>query len=117
MLTTPAWLPICRLPPPRPKRSKDDKERRLRLQRGLGVNVKSIKDKKLKGKLSHVEKVVREAQAKAAKVSEWLLPSESGMLEAEGVGPVEGRTDAGEGEKDEAQKEAWGRKKGLMGNL
>jgi|LauGreSBDMM110SN_4_FD.fasta_scaffold36403_3 hypothetical protein len=67
------------------KRSKDDKERRQRLQRGgLGINVKSIKDKKLKGQLKHVEKVVKEAQAKAAKVSEWLLPSDSGLLEAEG---------------------------------
>ena len=66
------------------KRSKDDKERRQRLQRGLGINVKSIKDKKLKGQLKHVEKVVKEAQAKAAKVSEWLLPSDNGLMEAEG---------------------------------
>ncbi len=69
------------------KRSKEEKERRARLERGgpsLGVNVKSIKDKKLKGKLKHVEKVVRDAQQKAAKVSEWLLPSDSGLLEAEG---------------------------------
>ncbi|GAX74039.1 hypothetical protein CEUSTIGMA_g1489.t1 [Chlamydomonas eustigma] len=65
--------------------AKDDKERRLRLQRGQGVNVKSIKDKKLKGRLKHVEKIVREAQEKAAKVSEWLLPSDTGILEAEGI--------------------------------
>ena len=69
----------------KPKRSKDDKERRARLQRGgLGVNIKSIKDKKLKGRMKYVEKLFKESQDKAAKISEWLLPSDSGLLEAEG---------------------------------
>jgi len=65
--------------------SAEEKQRLARLKRGPGVNVKGIQDKKLKGKLRHVEKVYREAQEKAAKISEWLLPSESGALEAEGI--------------------------------
>jgi hypothetical protein len=44
-----------------------------------------IEDKKLKGRLRYTEGVVREAQAAAAKVGEWLLPSEAGALEAEGL--------------------------------
>jgi U3 small nucleolar RNA-associated protein 7 len=44
-----------------------------------------IEDKKLKGKLRYSERVVREAQAAAAKVDEWLLPAEAGGLEAEGM--------------------------------
>lgn len=42
-----------------------------------------IEDKKLKGRLKYTEGVVREAQAQAAKVNEWLLPGEAGTLEAE----------------------------------
>jgi U3 small nucleolar RNA-associated protein 7 len=69
----------------KPKRSKEDKERRARIQRGgLGVNVKAVKDKKLKGRLKYSEKLFKESQDKAAKISEWLLPSDSGILEAEG---------------------------------
>ncbi len=68
------------------KRTKEQKELAAKLSRGgLGVNVRALKDKKLKGKLGHAEKIVREAQEKAAKVSEWLLPSEGGLLEAEGA--------------------------------
>ena len=70
-----------------PHRQKTDEEKALgkRLRRGLGVATKQLKDKRLKGKLRHAEKVVQEAQAKAAKVSEWLLPSDAGLLEAEGI--------------------------------
>lgn len=72
--------------PKKEKRTKTDEEKALgkRLRRGLGVSVKQLKDKRLKGKLRHDEKVVAEAQSKAAKVNEWLLPSEAGLLEAEG---------------------------------
>ncbi|KAG1679461.1 hypothetical protein FOA52_007753 [Chlamydomonas sp. UWO 241] len=67
------------------KRTKEEKEVAARMKRGIGIKVKSITDKKLKGKLRHAERVVREAQEKAAKVSAWLLPSEAGTLEAEGI--------------------------------
>jgi len=55
------------------------------MQRGPGVELKKLKDKKLKGKLKHAETVYKEAQVKAIKANEWLLPSEAGFLEAEGV--------------------------------
>lgn len=44
-----------------------------------------IEDKKLKGKLRYTERLIGEAQASAAAVDEWLLPSEAGGLEAEGM--------------------------------
>ena len=68
----------------KPKKTADDKERAKRLDRGPGVNVKQLKDKKLKGKLKHAERVYREAQAKATKANEWLLPADAGYLETEG---------------------------------
>lgn len=43
-----------------------------------------IEDKKLKGRLRYTEGLVAEAQQAAAKVEEWLLPSEAGTLEADG---------------------------------
>uniref|UniRef100_A0A7S0WQI7 BING4 C-terminal domain-containing protein n=1 Tax=Chlamydomonas leiostraca TaxID=1034604 RepID=A0A7S0WQI7_9CHLO len=61
------------------------KEKAARLLRGPGVAVKKVMDKKLKGKLRHAERVYREAQAKAVKANEWLLPEDAGYLEAEGV--------------------------------
>lgn len=47
--------------------------------------VSQIEDKKLKGRLRYTESVVRDAQAQAAQVEEWLLPAEAGSLEAEGM--------------------------------
>lgn len=55
-----------------------------RLRRGPAVNINSIRDKKLKGKLRRAEVVYVSSQKKAAQVNEWLLPAAAGMLEAEG---------------------------------
>ena len=71
----------------RKKRSQERRDKAASIRRGPGVDVRRIKDKKLKGKLRHVERIVQEAQQKAIKVNEWLLPSEGGMLQAEG-GPT-----------------------------
>ncbi len=79
---------MVHLPHHRRKRSKapaDDKERAARIKRGPGVDVKRITDKKLKGKLRHAEKLYKDAQAKAIKANEWLLPTEAGYLQAEGT--------------------------------
>ncbi len=54
------------------------------MKRGPGVQVKKLKDKKLRGKLKHAEAVYKQAQAQAIKANEWLLPAEAGYLEAEG---------------------------------
>lgn len=69
----------------RPKKSREQREAAARLQRGPGVQVRGLKDKKLKSKLSHAERLYRESQQKAVKINEWLLPSEAGSLEAEGA--------------------------------
>lgn len=46
---------------------------------------KHIRDKKLKGQIVEREKLFGEAAETATKVQEWLLPSEAGYLEAEGL--------------------------------
>lgn len=46
--------------------------------------VRHVKDKKLRGKLTHSEALLRESAKAAAKVGEWLLPPSGGLLEAEG---------------------------------
>lgn len=72
---------------PRKKKVRTEEEKALakKFSRGLGVVLKGMKDKRLKGQLLHSEKLAMQAQAKAAKVSEWLLPSQEGLLEAEGI--------------------------------
>ncbi|PNW74954.1 hypothetical protein CHLRE_12g502800v5 [Chlamydomonas reinhardtii] len=63
----------------------DVAETAKRLKRGPGVDLKSITDKKLKGKLRRAENVFAASQKKAVQISEWLLPASAGALEAEGV--------------------------------
>lgn len=53
--------------------------------RGKGVPLKNLKDKKLKGKLATKEALYKQSARNAAKVEQWLLPSEGGYLEAEGL--------------------------------
>lgn len=67
--------------------SPEDAERAKRIKRGPGLEPKELKaldDKKLKGALKRTEAVFQQAQKKAIKVNEWLLPSDAGYLEAEG---------------------------------
>ncbi|CAG9463140.1 unnamed protein product [Pedinophyceae sp. YPF-701] len=60
-------------------------KRMKKFSRGSGVDTKGIEDKKLRGQLKYKERVYREAAHQAAKVEQWLLPSDAGSLEAEGV--------------------------------
>ncbi|GIL47302.1 hypothetical protein Vafri_4155 [Volvox africanus] len=63
----------------------DAKETAKRLKRGPSVNLKSITDRKLKGKLRRAEAVFSSSQKKAAQINEWLLPATAGTLVAEGI--------------------------------
>lgn len=69
----------------RKRLSKEQKAKNARIKRGPGVDVKSISDRKLKGRLSHAEKIYIASQQRAIKANEWLLPEEAGYLEAEGM--------------------------------
>lgn len=55
--------------------------------RGGAANFDDLKDKKLKGQLSHREFLHGASAKAAAKYEKWLMPSEGGYLEADG--PVE----------------------------
>lgn len=61
-----------------------EKEKNARIKRGPGIEVKKIQDKKLKGKVKYTERVFLEAQQKTIKINDWLLPTEGGLLEADG---------------------------------
>ena len=67
------------------KRSSDAVNRQKKFSKGGAVATRHIPDKKLKGQLRYSEKLAAEAAQKAAKAEEWLLPSEAGGLEAEGL--------------------------------
>jgi ribosomal protein L7/L12 len=54
-----------------------------RFSRGEGIAIKSIEDKKLKGKVKRSERITGRALEEAKKVYEWLKPCEQGLLEAE----------------------------------
>eukprot|EP00884_Botryococcus_braunii_P011281 jgi/Botrbrau1/20153/Bobra.0173s0055.2 len=58
---------------------------RQKFERGGPVATKIITDKKLKGKMRYMERLVEEAVSSAAHANEWLLPLEAGTLEAEGI--------------------------------
>ncbi|GLC43907.1 hypothetical protein PLESTB_000921800 [Pleodorina starrii] len=66
-------------------RDPEAEETAKRLKRGPAVDLKSITDKKLKGKLKRTEAVFASSQKKAAQINEWLLPASAGTLEAEGI--------------------------------
>ena len=59
--------------------------RLAKFQRGPGVETRKLKDKKLKGQLQYTEALSTKAALQAAKAEEWLLPSEVGALETEGM--------------------------------
>ena len=69
----------------RKRKNAEEKERRAKFKRGEPIATKQLPDRKLKGKLRYSEKLVGEAAAEAAQADEWLLPSEAGTLEAEGM--------------------------------
>lgn len=53
--------------------------------RGEGANLEVLKDKKLKGQLAVREELYGKSAKAAAKAEKWLMPSEGGYLEAEGI--------------------------------
>lgn len=53
--------------------------------RGKGVSFKELSDKKLRGQLRRREDLIGQSARTAAKFEQWLLPSEGGYLEAEGL--------------------------------
>lgn len=53
--------------------------------RGDGANLEVLLDKKLKGQLSVKEKLYGQSAKAAAKAEKWLMPTEHGFLEAEGL--------------------------------
>nr|DAD45978.1 TPA_asm: hypothetical protein HUJ06_004208 [Nelumbo nucifera] len=53
--------------------------------RGDGANLEVLQDKKLKGQLAVREKLYGKSAKAAAKAEKWLMPSEEGYLEAEGI--------------------------------
>lgn len=62
-----------------------DLERYAKFKRGPGVATRKLKDKKLRGQLQYNEQLSKQAAVQAAKADEWLLPSEAGALETEGM--------------------------------
>ncbi|KAK9822240.1 hypothetical protein WJX81_004686 [Elliptochloris bilobata] len=59
--------------------------RAAKFRRGQAVATHAIPDKKLKAKMRYSERLASEAAHMAAKTDEWLLPSEPGALEVEGM--------------------------------
>ncbi|KAL2324939.1 hypothetical protein Fmac_023997 [Flemingia macrophylla] len=53
--------------------------------RGEGANLEVLKDKKLKSQLAVKEELYGKSAKVAAKAEKWLMPSEGGYLEAEGI--------------------------------
>ncbi|XVF71201.1 hypothetical protein PTKIN_Ptkin12aG0017100 [Pterospermum kingtungense] len=53
--------------------------------RGEAPNLEGLKDKKLKGQLAVREDLYGKSAKAAAKIEKWLLPSEGGYLEPEGI--------------------------------
>jgi hypothetical protein len=64
-----------------PRRKKKKKKKKEKLPEYL----KAIVDKKLKGKLTHRERITKEAGEQTAKIDEWLKPLDAGYIEAEGA--------------------------------
>ncbi|KDP23960.1 hypothetical protein JCGZ_25348 [Jatropha curcas] len=65
--------------------SKESETKEKKYLRGEGANLEVLKDKKLKGQLSVREELHVISAKTAAKAEKWLMPSEEGYLEAEGI--------------------------------
>lgn len=53
--------------------------------RGEGANLEVLQDKKLKGQLAVKEELFKRSAKAAANVEKWLMPSEGGFLETDGI--------------------------------
>ncbi|KAI3742108.1 hypothetical protein L1987_59788 [Smallanthus sonchifolius] len=54
-------------------------------QRGEGADLESLKDKKLKGQLANKEDLFKKSANAAAKAEKWLMQTEEGWLEPDGL--------------------------------
>ncbi|KMT15707.1 hypothetical protein BVRB_3g056890 [Beta vulgaris subsp. vulgaris] len=66
----------------------DGEEMELNLKkylRGESTNLEVLKDKKLKGQLAVKENLYKRSAKAAADVEKWLMPSEGGFIEPEGI--------------------------------
>lgn len=54
-------------------------------QRGEAANLEALKDKKLKGQLADREELYKKSANAAAKAEKWLMQTEAGRLEADGI--------------------------------
>ncbi|CAI9286081.1 unnamed protein product [Lactuca saligna] len=54
-------------------------------QRGESADLEGLKDKKLKGQLANREELYKKSANAAAKAEKWLMQTESGLLEPEGI--------------------------------
>ncbi|CAI9755718.1 unnamed protein product [Fraxinus pennsylvanica] len=57
----------------------------MKYMRGEAANLEVLQDKKLKGQLAVREDLYGKSAKAAAKAEKWLMPSEGGYLEAEGI--------------------------------
>ncbi|CAI0410775.1 unnamed protein product [Linum tenue] len=73
------------LPPTEQELSAELDTKLQKYLRGEGADLEALKDKKLKGQLFVREKLYGNSAKAAAKFEKWLMPSEGGYLEAEGV--------------------------------
>ncbi|XP_020222147.1 probable U3 small nucleolar RNA-associated protein 7 [Cajanus cajan] len=72
--------------PPTEQEISDELDLRIKKYlRGEGANLEVLKDKKLKGQLAVKEELYGKSAKAAAKAEKWLMPSEGGYLEAEGI--------------------------------
>ncbi|XP_051121679.1 probable U3 small nucleolar RNA-associated protein 7 [Andrographis paniculata] len=65
--------------------SEEDEMQVKKYLRGEAANIGVLKDKKLKGQLVVREELYGKSAQAAAKAEKWLMPSEGGYLEAEGI--------------------------------
>ncbi|WJX13923.1 hypothetical protein P8452_04257 [Trifolium repens] len=64
----------------------DELERRSKKYlRGEGADLKGLKDKKLRGQIVAREKLYGQTAIAAAKTEKWIMPSEAGYIEPEGI--------------------------------
>lgn len=65
--------------------SEEMKIKQKKYLRGEGVNLEVLQDKKLKGQLAAREKLFDKSAMAAAKAEKWLMPTEGGYMEPEGI--------------------------------
>ncbi|KAG5559060.1 hypothetical protein RHGRI_008844 [Rhododendron griersonianum] len=77
---------LCKIMPPEEQEILDEMDIKVKKYlRGGSANFEALRDKKLKGQLAVKEELYGKSAKAAAKVEKWLMPSEGGYLEVEGI--------------------------------